>query len=223
VIFKSLFRGAAKAKSIPEEQLPVLHSFVDVTVMGRSARSVSVEEVGGAELVVGDVVGRSGERAVIVYQTPAGKFRFGSTIVQAANGMTHFRMPERVESLGGGAQKRSSVRMDVLVSGSWRLAPGGQGAGEFMKASIRDISRGGCALIVDRQCKTGQMLEVRLNLRADSAPLTVLGEVMRWEQIPTSGKFSHGLRFHGVTADEDRTILEFITKKQAELRSRGLA
>jgi hypothetical protein len=41
--------------------------------------------------------------------------------------------------------------------------------------------------------------------------------------VPTSGKHSHGLRFQGVTPDEDRAILEFINKKQADLRSRGLA
>jgi hypothetical protein len=223
VIFKSLFRGAAKTKSIPEELLPVLHSFVDITVMGRAARSVSVESAGPEEIVVGDALGRSGEKGVFVYQTPAGKFRFGSIIAGVKDGMTHFRMPERVESLGGGAQKRSSVRMDVLVSGSWRLAPGGQGTGEYVKGSIRDISRGGCALIADRPCKAGQLLEIRMNLRSDAAPLTVLGEVMRFEQIPTSGKYSHGLRFQGLTAEEGRAILEFITKKQAELRSRGLA
>lgn len=223
MIFNALFRRTAKTKAIPEEQLPVLHSFVDVAVSGRSARSVSVEEAGPGEIVVGDALGRAGERGVFVYNTPAGKFRFGATIAQVKDGMTHFRMPERVESIGGGAQKRASVRMDVLVSGSWRLAPGGQGTGDYVKASVRDISRGGCALIADRQCKPGQQLEVRLNLRADAVPLTLLGEVMRCEQIPTSGKFSHGLRFQGLTAEEDRAILEFITKKQADLRSRGLA
>jgi c-di-GMP-binding flagellar brake protein YcgR len=103
------------------------------------------------------------------------------------------------------------------------MAPGGMGVGEFMKGSIRDISRGGCAIIVDRQCKVGQWLEVKMTLRADSPPVTVLGEIVRCEQIPTSGKFSHGLRFHGVSAEEDRTILDFINRRQAELRSRGLA
>jgi hypothetical protein len=97
------------------------------------------------------------------------------------------------------------------------------GVGEFMKGSIRDISRGGCAIIVDRQCKVGQWLEVKMSLRSDAPPLTVLGEIMRCEQVPTSGKFSHGLRFQGLTPEEDHVILEFINRKQADLRSRGLA
>ena len=67
------------------------------------------------------------------------------------------------------------------------------------------------------------MVEVKMALRGDAAPLVTLGEVMRSEQIPTSGKHSHGLRFHGLRPDEDQAILEFINRRQAELRSRSLA
>ncbi len=222
-MLKSLFRSAAK-KGIPEERLPVKESFVDVTVTGRPARSVSVEEVGPKYIVVSDAVGRAGERGAFVYQTPAGRFRFGATIAKVEHGLTFFEMPTKVEAIaGGGAQKRSSVRMDTLVPGMWRMAPGGKGVGDFMKGSIRDISRGGCALIMDRQCKVGQWLEVKMVLRTDAPPIILAGEIMRVQQVPTSGKFSHGLRFHGVGPEEDHAILEFINRKQAELRSRGLA
>ena len=224
MIFKTLFGGTSSKKSgVPEEKLPALHSFVDVTVVGRQSRSVPVEEIGPKELVVGDVVGRVGERASIAYETTAGRFRFGAPIAAIRGGMTVFEVPDRVEAVGGGAQKRSSVRMDVLITGAWRFAPGGKGVGEFLRGNVRDISRGGCALITDRQCKVGQMLEVKLNLRANQPSLTVLGEIMRCEQVPTSGKFSHGLRFHGLRPDEDQAILEFINYKLSELRSRGLA
>lgn len=222
MIFKTLFRGSAK-KTVPEEKLPALHSFVDVTVSGRGARSVSVEEISPERIAVGDTVGRKAERAVFVYQTALGKFRFAASVLDVRDGMTFFEMPARIEMLGGGAQKRSSVRLDTLLSGHWRMAPGGKGVGDFMKGSIRDISRGGCALIMDRQCKVGQTIEVKMSLNSNEPPLTVLGEVMRTEQVPTSGKFSHGLRFHGLTPVEDRAILDFINRRTAELRSRGLA
>lgn len=217
-----MFKGTAK-KSLPEEQLPVLHSFVDVTVMGRPARSVPVEEAGPKYIVVGDTVGRVGDRGALVYETPAGRFRFGATIAKTERGLTYFEMPRKIEALAGGAQKRSSVRLDTLISGLWRMAPGGKGVGEFMKGSIRDISRGGCALILPRQCKVGQTLELRIGLRSEVAPLQILGEIMRVEQVPTSGKYSHGLRFHGLTPDEDHQILEYINRRTQELRNRGLA
>lgn len=223
MILKAFFRRPGSAQTVAAEKLPALHSFVDVSVTGRAMRSVSVEDVAAKSIVVGDVLGRAGERAAFVYQNAMGRFRFSTSIVLVKDGMTHFQMPQRIESFGGALQKRSSVRMDVLVSGSWRLAPGGEGTGDYLKGSIRDISRGGCALIIDRQCKAGQLLEVRMNLKSDGLPLLVLGEVVRIEQIPTSGKFSHGLRFQGLTPQEDRAILDFITRKQTDLRNRGLA
>lgn len=224
-MFKSLFKGSVKKSAVPEEKLPALHSFVDVTVSGRAARSVSVEEIGPERISVGDTVGRKGERGIFVYQTALGKFRFAASVTDVREGMTYFEMPQRIEALGGGggAQKRSSVRLDTLLSGHWRMAPGGKGVGDFVKGSIRDISRGGCALIMDRQCKVGQTIEVKMALNSNAPPLTVLGEVMRVSQVPTSGKHSHGLRFHGLTPVEDRAILEFINRRTAELRSRGLA
>lgn len=222
MIFKSLFKGSVK-KSVAEDKLPVLHSFVDVTVAGRASRSVSVEAVGPEFISVGDTVGRKGERAVFVYQTANGKFRFAANVTDVRDGVTSFEMPQKIETLGGGAQKRSSVRLDTLLTGQWRMAPGGKGVGEFMKGSIRDISRGGCALITDRQCKKGQTLEVKVTLNSNAPPLTALGEVMRVEQVPTSGKHSHGLRFHGLTPAEDNAIRDFINRKTAELRNRGLA
>jgi len=223
VTLRSIFGARAKRSRIPEEQLPVLHSFVDVTVPGRKARSAAVEEVTPRVIVLGDACGRVGERASIVYETPAGRFRLAAPIVGLRGGMTVFAVPARVDTLAGGAQKRSTVRMDVLVAGSWRFAPSGRAVGDFRRGNIRDISRGGCALIMDRQCKLGQMLEVQLFLRQSEAPLTVLAEVMRCEPIPTSGKFSHGLRFHGLRPEEDQAILEFINNKLADLRNRGLA
>jgi c-di-GMP-binding flagellar brake protein YcgR len=53
--------------------------------------------------------------------------------------------------------------------------------------------------------------------------VVLLGEVMRHDHIPTSGKHSHGLRFQGVRPEEEQAIVDFINKKQADLRSRGLA
>jgi c-di-GMP-binding flagellar brake protein YcgR len=223
-MFKSLF-GRSQGK-VPQTKLPQLHSFVDVTVAGRPMRSVSVEELTPKEIAVSTMLGRAGENAVFIYTNENGKFRFSTKVAASREGVTRFELPDRVESLGGGTaagQKRSSVRMDVLVSGYWRFAPGGKGVGDFVRCNIRDISRGGCALIADRAFKLGQMIEVKMALRQDAAPLETLGEVMRCEQIPTSGKYSHGLRFHGLRPDEDQAILEFINRRQAELRNRGLA
>ncbi len=227
MIFK-LFGGAnaKKKKKLDAQQLPAIHAFVDVTVMGRSMKSVSIEDIGEKEIVTGEALGRAGETAAFIYQNEHGRFRFSTRVVGFGGGRTRFELPAFIEPLGGGTedgQKRASLRLDTLVPGFWRFAPSCQGVGEFMKGSVRDISRGGCSLITDRRFKIGQMLELKLQLRADFAPLQVFGEVVRVEQIPTSGKFSHGLRLHGTREDEERAILQFIHRRQADLRNRGLA
>jgi c-di-GMP-binding flagellar brake protein YcgR len=226
MIFKAIFGGSSGR--IPATRLPAVHGFADVTVAGRPARSVSVEAVDDRTIVTREILGRPGEQAVFVYANDHGKYRFGTRILRAKDGETAFEAPKKVDVVGkaaggGGAQKRASVRLDTIVPGQWRFAPGGKGMGDFVRANIRDISRGGCSLIVDRHIKGGTTLEVRLQLRSDRPVLVVLGEVMRTEPIAASGRFSLGLRFHGVTPEEDHAILDFINRKQAELRSRGLA
>ena len=222
MILNKLLGG--RSKKIDPQKLPQLHSFVDITVMGRGLKSVSVERVGAKEIAVAEILGRAGENAVIVYQNELGRFRASARITGVKNGATRLELSEQIEAVAGdGEQKRSSMRLDKLVQGYWRFAPSGTGVGEFMKGSVGDISSGGCALITSRQFKMNQMLEVKLYLRPDSEPLLVLGEVVRTAPIPTSGKFSHGLRFQGVSSEGEHAIAEFINRKQTELRSRGLA
>ncbi|MDH2909815.1 MAG: PilZ domain-containing protein [Candidatus Eremiobacteraeota bacterium] len=227
-MLKSLF---SRGPSIPASKLPSANAFVDVVVAGRASRSVSVDAVTAKGIVVRGVIGRPGESAVLLYDSGHGRLRAATKITGASGERTTLAMPDRVTPAsaatgsagGGGAQKRQTVRLDALVPGTWRFAPGGKGTGEFVKANIRDISRGGCSLILDRELKRGTSVEVQLRLREGGAPLVLLGEVMRQEHIASSGRFSHGLRFHGIRPEEDHAIVEFINRKQAELRSRGLA
>jgi hypothetical protein len=221
-MFKTIFGGKP---TIPAGKLPQPNTFVDVVVGGRQSRSVTVEAVSARGVVTREVLGRAGEAAVIIYTTSAGRFRAATKVLGVSATSTQFDFPKRVELVGAatGSQKRSSVRLDTLVPGHWRFAPGGKGHGEFVKATVRDISRGGCSLIVDRPIKAGSTVEVRIPLKNDSAPVTLLGEVVRHQEIKASGKHSHGLRFHGVTPEEDHAIVDFINRKQAELRNRGLA
>ena len=225
-MLKSLF---SRGPSIPASKLPNANAFVDIVVAGRTSRSVSVDSITAKGIVVRGVIGRSGETAVMLYDSGHGRLRAATKITGASGDRTTLALPARVTSAssspgsGGGAQKRQTVRLDALVPGTWRFAPGGKGTGEFVKANIRDISRGGCSLILDRELKRGTSVEVQLRLREGGAPLVLLGEVMRQERIASSGRFSHGLRFHGIRPEEDHAIVEFINRKQAELRSRGLA
>jgi c-di-GMP-binding flagellar brake protein YcgR len=120
-------------------------------------------------------------------------------------------------------QQRAAVRLQVTVSGMWREAPGGKGAGTYSRGAITDISRTGASLTVDREIKRAAQVEIKFSVSTAARPLVLLGEVMRTTKIEASGKSALGLRFLGITPEEDRTIMEFINKRQAERRSRGLA
>ncbi len=222
-MLRSLF--GAKAANLPPSKLPQLHTFIDVIVGGRAARSVTVEAVGPKGITTKECVGRVGESAVIVYTATSGRYRAHTKIVGATSTTTQFEPPRKLSLIGAstGEQKRSSVRMDTLVTGGWRFATAGVGNGEFARCTIRDISRGGCSLICERALKLGTKVEVQMPLKSGVPPLTLLAEVMRQQPIPSSGKHSHGLRFTGVRPAEDQAIIEFINRKQAELRNRGLA
>ena len=222
-MLKGLF-GSGRPAKIPLTKMPQLHSFVDVSVSGRPPKSVSVESVGPKNIVTGDVGSASGV-ATFVYSNASGKFRFSVRIVGARGKLTLYEMPRKIETMQAmaGAQKRTAVRMDTIVPGFWRNAKNGRGIGDYAKGNIRDISRGGCSLIIDEEKKKGAYVEVKMMLKSGAPPLELIGEVMRTDHIPSSGKFSHGLRFHGVLPDHDRAIMEFINRRQTDLRSRGLA
>jgi hypothetical protein len=222
-MFKSIFgRGPTAAPT----KLPQLHSFVEAIVGGRPARSVTIESIGAKGIVASGALGRAGEAAILLYTNASGRYRMETKVAAVAGASTQFDPPKRitlVSAASAGSQKRQSVRLDAIVSGEWRFAPGSVGTGEFLKATIRDISRGGCSLIIDRELKPHTMVEVRMSLNPTGGALTLLGEVMRHEKIPSSGKYSHGLRFQGLRPAEDQAIIEFINRRQSELRSRGLA
>jgi hypothetical protein len=222
-MFKSIFGG--RGGTVPPSKLPQLHSFVDAVVGGRPARSVTVESVGAKGVTTRDALGRVGEVAILIYTASAGRYRMETKVAAVSASTTQFDPPRRLILIAAasGSQKRQSVRLDAIVTGEWRFAPKGVGTGEFVKATVRDISRGGCSLIIDRELKPHTTVEVRMKLNPENEGMTLLGEVMRHEKIKSSGKFSHGLRFQGLRPDEDQAIIDFINRRQSDLRSRGLA
>jgi hypothetical protein len=208
-------------------KLPQINSFVDLTMTGGGPRgSVCVESLNERTMTVGGLPGtRPGGTGVFSYSNPVGRFRFSAKCTELRGGNALFAIPERIETLQvfSGAQQRAAVRIDATVPAQWRFAPNGKGTGDYVRGSLTDISRSGASLIVDREVKKGSFVEARLSVTTAAAPLVLLGEVMRSSAIESSKRTSLGLRFVGVKPEEDRAIMEFINKRQAERRNRGLA
>lgn len=217
-------------KGVPQTlraKLPALQAILDVVITGGGPRgTVTFEALTEKTFTVGTLPGlRAGQSAVFSYQNTAGKFRFAAKCLAVKGFEATFALPAQIETfqLFPDQQRRSAVRLDATIPGQWRYAPGGKGIGDWARGSITDISRTGASLTVDREVKTGMYVEIRFAPSSAAAALVLLGEVVRTSKIEASGKVSLGLRFHGLNADEDRAIMEFINKRQAERRSRGLA
>ena len=208
-------------------KLPQLNSFVALAMTGNGPRgSVCVENLSDRNLSVTALPGTStGATGVFTYENAVGKFRFASKCVALRSGIATFAIPERIEALHvfASAQHRDAIRLDATVTARWRFAPGGRGSGEFARASLTDISRTGASLIVDREIRRGTYLETCFTVNPAAPPLVLLGEVMRSSGIESSKKITLGLRFNAVKPADDRAITEFINKRQAERRNRGLA
>jgi hypothetical protein len=208
-------------------KLPQLNSFVALAMTGSGPRgSVCVETLTDRNFTVTALPGtNTGGTGVFTYENAVGKFRFASKCVALRAGIATFAIPERIEALHvfASAQHREAMRLDANVPVRWRFAPGGRGSGEFARASLTDISRTGASLIVDREIRHGTYLEACFSVSAAAPPLVLLGEVMRSSAIESSKKIALGLRFNAVKPAEDRAITEFINKRQAERRNRGLA
>jgi PilZ domain len=208
-------------------KLPQPNSFVDLVITGGGPRgSVCVESVTDRNLSISALSGtEAGRTGVFQYSNAVGKFRFSSKCVALRGHTALFAIPARVETLQvfTAAHKRAAVRIDATVPAQWRFAPNGRGSGDYARASVTDISRSGASLIVDREVKQGTFVETRFAVSTAVAPLVLLGEVMRSSAIESSKKVSLGLRFHGLKPEEDKAIMEFINKRQADRRNRGLA
>src|SRR5665213_1014267 len=200
--------GPKPASAQLKLKLPQLNSFVDLTITGGAPPGT-----------------KPGGTGVFSYSNAVGRFRFSAKCVELRGGNAFFAIPERIETLQifSGASQRTAVRIDATVPAQWRFAPSGKGSGDYVRGSLTDISRSGASLIVDREVKKGTYVETRFSVSTSSSPLVLLGEVMRSSAIESSKRLSLGLRFHGVKPEEDRAIMEFINKRQAERRNRGLA
>ncbi len=224
--FWSALGFKAKPKDDPRKKLPAAHTLVDCQIMHGASGSITVEAVGSKTITTTVLPGfAAGSTVILTYGNANGKFRFSTKVGGVRGAVATLAMPAKIQTLSagpGGAQKRSSVRLDTTVPGSWRFAPQGKGSGEFYRGSLTDVSRTGASLVADREIKKSGMVEVKVVLSSASQPLMLLGEVMRVGKIEQSGKWSHGLRFHGVSPNDDKAIMEFINRRQADRRNRGL-
>jgi c-di-GMP-binding flagellar brake protein YcgR len=207
------------------EMLPSLHSFVDVSVRNGPKGSVCFENAGIKTFVTSTLPGLSaGAQVSFVYQNSSGKYRFNAAVQRVDDKQATFELPGKIETIQkfGGARKRTNVRIDTTVNVQWRYGSTGKIEGEWQKGVLSDISRTGSSLAADREVRSGNIIELKIPLRADGTPITVRADARRVDKIEGTAKFNVGLSFHPLRPDDERAIIEFINRRQVDLRNRGL-
>jgi c-di-GMP-binding flagellar brake protein YcgR len=207
------------------EMLPSLHSFVDATVRNGPKGSVCFENAGIKTFATSMLPGLApGAQVTFVYQNSTGKFRFNAAVRSVDDKQATFELPDKIETIQkfGGAKKRTNVRIDTTVNVQWRYGSTGKIESEWQKGVLSDISRTGSSLAADREIRSGNIIELKIPLRADGSPITVRGDARRVDKIAGTSKFNVGLSFHPLRPEDERAIIEFINRRQVDLRNRGL-
>lgn len=223
--FLGLFGKKPPSAKEMREMLPSLHSFVDVTVRNGPKGSVCFENVGIKTFATSTLPGlAAGAQVSFVYQNTSGKYRFSAAVRSVDDKQATFDIPSKIETIQkfGGARKRTNVRIDTTVNVQWRYGSAGKIESEWQKGVLSDISRTGSSLAADREIKNGNIIELKMPLRADGSPITVRADARRVDKIAGTSKFNVGLAFHPLRPDDERSIIDFINRRQVDLRNRGL-
>lgn len=216
-----------KPPSIKElrEMLPSLHSFVDVVVRNGPKGSVCFENAGIKTFVTSMLPGFApGAQVSFLYSNSSGKYRFSAAVKAVDDKQATFELPSKIETIQRfvGARKRTNVRIDTTVNVQWRYSSTGKIESDWQKGVLSDISRTGSSLAAGREIKTGNIVELKIPLRADGSAIAVRADARRVDKIEGTQKFNVGLSFHPLRADDERAIIDFINRRQVDLRNRGL-
>jgi c-di-GMP-binding flagellar brake protein YcgR len=218
------FKKAPSGKQL-REMLPSLHSFVEVSVRNGPKGSVCFENSGSTTFVTSVLPGMSpGQQVSFNYQNTGGKYRFSTAVKAVDAKQATFVLPAKIETVQkfGGSRKRTNIRIDTTVTMQWRYHSDGKVQSEWQKGVLSDISRAGSSLSTDRVLKVGNLLELKIPLQAGSDPIVVRAEAKRIEKIEGTQKYNVGLSFLPLKAEAERAIIDFINRRQVDLRNRGL-
>jgi c-di-GMP-binding flagellar brake protein YcgR len=223
--FLGLFGKKAPSGKELREMLPSLHSFVDVAVRNGPKGSVCFENSGAKTFITSVLPGMAvGQQVSFNYSNTGGKYRFSTAVKAVDAKQAIFEIPGKIETVQkfGGSRKRTTVRIDTTVTVQWRYSSTGKIESEWQKGVLSDISRTGSSLTTDRTIKVGNILELKIPLAGDAPPTAVRADARRVDKIEGTAKFNVGLAFHPLKAEADRAIIDFINRRQTDLRNRGL-
>jgi len=138
-------------------KLPEINAFVDIGVGGSLAReSVPINAITPAEIVVRHLEGLDpGAAADFLYTNSSGRYRFRTVCTRVQGNEAYLALPDSIKTIEQFSARRNAERIPWVTQARWRYAPDGQGFGDYLPASMMDLSRGGASLVVGSPVKVG--------------------------------------------------------------------
>ncbi len=205
-------------------KLPEINAFVDIGVGGSLNReSVPINAITAGAIVVRRLDGLEvGAAADFLYTNASGKYRFRTVCTKVEGNEAHLDLPESIKTIEKFSARRMAERIPWVAQVQWRYAPDGQGFGDFLPASMMDVSRRGASLVVGRAIKLGSQVEVRFVLNSKRRPFIEVCEVVRSAKIETSEKYAIGIRFLGIDRQDERMLIQSLEERRSLRRQRGV-
>jgi len=126
------------------------------------------------------------------------------------------RSPERWQRV----QARQYFRVPAVLPVQLRDA--GEDGAPWMIGQTRDISGGGCQLVVGQPFAVDQLLELVIFLPGQR--VAAKGSVRRAEPLAETGKqWTLGIAFAEITERDRDAVIRFALQRQIELRRKGMA
>jgi hypothetical protein len=228
---KRIFRALGLAREAEtaarnglQGKLPEVHSFVDIAVGASSVReSVPVNSITPSAIVLRHLEGLDpGAVADLLYANASGRHRFRTVCARVEGNEAFLDLPVEVKTIETFSARRRAERIPWVSQIQWRYAPGGQGFGEFLPASMMDVSRAGASLVVGRPVKVGSQVEVRLVLNSKREPFVEICEVVRSAKIETSEKYGLGIRFFKIDPRDEQLLAQSLEERRSGRRARGV-
>jgi hypothetical protein len=206
------------------DKLPEVNAFVDLAFGGHSLReSVPINDVNRDGLTVRRLDGiEPGTTGDFLYVNPLGRFRFATVCSKVQDKEAWFEMPASIKTIERFSARRMAERVPWVLPVQWRYAPDGAGYGNFLPASMMDLSRGGASLAVGRELKVGSKVEVKFTLDAENKPFIQVCEVMRATRIETSDKYGAGIAFVELDGKSQKILNDYLFERQKLRRERGV-
>jgi hypothetical protein len=220
------FLGKADKRVVNElhRKLPEINSFVDVAIGGSLDReSVPVNDVTQDALLLRYLPGLDpGVMADFLYTNSSGRYRFRTVCRRAEGNEAYLDLPATIKTIEQFSARRMAERIPWVTQVQWRYAPDGCGFGEFLPASMMDVSRGGASLVVGREVKVGSQVEARFVLNTRGKPFLEVCQVMRAAKIGTSERYGLGIRFVNIDPPEQRMLIQSLEERRSQRRLRGV-